>query len=159
MSKYYQAESAVVVGDVTLAEDVGIWHNATIRGDMAPILIGARTNIQDNSVLHVDTNLPLTIGQDVTIGHGAILHGCTIGDKAMVGMGSIVLNGAKIGKGALVAAGTLVLENTEVPDGAIIMGSPGKIRGEVTSDQTEGIQAGTDFYVEEARKSLPEMEV
>lgn len=155
MSKFYQAESAVVVGDVTLAEDVNIWHNATLRGDMAPITIGPRTNVQDNSVLHVDTDRPLTIGREVTVGHGAILHGCTIGDNVMVGMGSIILNGATIGDGALIAAGSLVLENAEIPAGAIVMGSPAKIRGDVADAQRQGIREGNEFYVDEGRRALP----
>ena len=108
MSKNYIAEGAVVKGNVQMGEDVSIWYNATVRGDSAEIKIGDRTNVQDNAVIHVDTHYPTTIGNGVTIGHGAIVHGCTVGDNTLIGMGAIVLNGASIGENCIIGAGTLV---------------------------------------------------
>ena len=113
MSKNYIAEGAVVKGNVQMGEDVSIWYNATVRGDSAEIKIGDRTNVQDNAVIHVDTHYPTTIGNGVTIGHGAIVHGCTVGDNTLIGMGAIVLNGASIGENCIIGAGALVTQNTK----------------------------------------------
>ena len=115
MSKNYIAEGAVVKGNVQMGEDVSIWYNATVRGDSAEIKIGDRTNVQDNAVIHVDTHYPTTIGNGVTIGHGAIVHGCTVGDNTLIGMGAIVLNGASIGENCIIGAGALVTQNTNIP--------------------------------------------
>ena len=122
------ADNAVVVGDVHLGEDVGIWFGVTIRGDDAAIHIGARSNVQDNSVVHVDVDAPLQMGEGVTVGHGVILHGVEVGDYCLIGMGSTVLGGARIGANCIIAAGALVPENAEIPDGSVVMGVPGKIR-------------------------------
>lgn len=121
------AESAAVVGRVHIGLDVSVWFGAVVRGDNEPIEIGNRTNIQDNCVLHTDPGCPLTIGSECTIGHTAILHGCTIGDSSMVGMGAIVMNGAKIGANCLVAAGALVSEGAVFPDGSLIVGTPARL--------------------------------
>lgn len=124
--RYYVAPGAHVIGKVTLGEDVGIWFGAVLRGDLEPIVLGARTNVQENAALHTEIGCPLIIGEDVTIGHSAIVHGCVIGDNTLIGMGAIVLNGAKIGANCLVGAGALVTERKEFPDGSLIVGAPAK---------------------------------
>ena len=116
---YYLAEGAIVKGDVTIGEDSGIWYHATVRGDTEKITIGSRTNIQDNAVLHVGAGHALTIGDDVTIGHSAIVHGCTVGNNTLIGMGAIILNGAVIGNNCIIGAGALVTQNMEIPDGSM----------------------------------------
>lgn len=124
---YYIAPGARLIGDVRLAEKSSIWFNAVLRGDNEPIIIGPGSNVQDNCVCHVDPGFPLTLGRDVTIGHSAVLHGCTIGDGSLIGMGAIVLNGARIGKGCLIGAKALITEGTEIPDYSMVLGAPGKI--------------------------------
>lgn len=121
------APGAHVMGRVTLAAGVGIWFGAVLRGDNEPIAVGEGTNIQENSVLHTDWGYPLTIGRDCTIGHKAMLHGCTIGDGTLIGMGATVLNGARIGKGCLIGACALITEGKEIPDGSLVMGAPGRV--------------------------------
>lgn len=145
----YVDPQAVVIGDVTLGEHSSVWPCAVIRGDVHFIRIGARTNVQDGSVLHVmRDHHPLILGDDVTIGHGVILHGCTIESRCLIGMGSIILNGAKIGAGSIVAAGTLVPEKTEVPPGSLFMGHPGKFRRALTATDLESIDRYAQRYVE-----------
>ena len=146
------ADSAQVIGKVELAEDASIWFGAVIRGDMETIRIGRRTNIQDASVLHTDVGKPLTIGDDVTVGHQVMLHGCTIGDGSLIGIGAVVLNGAKIGKGCLVGAGSLVTEGKEFPDGSMILGSPAKVVRQLTPEQLEGLRLSAQHYVSNARR-------
>lgn len=124
---FWVAPSATVVGDVTLGPDVGIWFGAVLRGDNEPITVGARTNIQEHAMIHADPGFPATIGADVTVGHRAIVHGCTIGDGSLIGMGAIILNGARIGRGCLIGAGALVTEGKEIPDGSLVVGSPAKV--------------------------------
>lgn len=121
------APDAHVIGKVTLAEGVGIWFGAVLRGDNEEIRIGAGSNVQDNAVLHTDWDFPLTVGIDCTIGHGAVLHGCTIGDGSLIGMRATVMNGARIGKGCLIGANTLVTEGKGIPDGSLVMGSPARV--------------------------------
>lgn len=121
------APGAHVIGKVSLSEGVGIWFGAVLRGDNEEIRIGRGSNVQDNSVLHTDWDFPLTVGEDCTIGHRALLHGCTIGDGTLVGMGAVVMNGAKIGGGCLIGANTLITEGKEIPDGSLVMGSPGRV--------------------------------
>jgi len=121
------APGAHVMGRIRLGSGVGIWFGAALRGDNEWITVGAATNIQENAVLHTDMGYPLTIGRDCTIGHKAMLHGCTIGDGTLIGMGATVLNGAKIGKGCLIGACALITEGKEIPDGSLVMGSPGKV--------------------------------
>src|ERR1700726_301145 len=147
-SVYIDAD-AVVIGDVSIGKQSSVWPCVVIRGDVNWIRIGARTNIQDGSVLHVmkDTH-PLELGDEVTIGHGAILHGCTIESRVLIGMGSVLLNGARIGAGSIVAAGTLVPEGTIVPPGSLFMGHPGKFRRALTNEDQASIQAYADRYVE-----------
>ena|SRR5450830_632300 len=146
------ADSAQVMGDVVLAEDASVWFGAVIRGDMDHIRIGKRTNIQDLSVLHADVGMPLTLGDDVTVGHQVMLHGCTIGDGSLIGIGAIVLNGAKIGKGCLMGAGSLVTEGKEFPDGSMIIGSPAKAVRQLTPEQLEGLLHSAEHYVGNARR-------
>lgn len=145
------ADGAVVLGDVTIEKDVSICYNAVIRGDANSISIGEGTNIQDLAVLHVDADASLAIGKNVTIGHGAILHGCTIKDQALIGMGAIVLNGAVIGKGSMIAAGALVLQNTVVPDGALYMGNPAKFRRMLTEEELTANLKNAANYIKESK--------
>ena len=145
------ADGAVVLGDLTIEKDVSIWYNAVIRGDANSISIGEGTNIQDLAVLHVDADASLAIGKNVTIGHGAILHGCTIKDQALIGMGAIVLNGAVIGKGSMIAAGALVLQNTVVPDGALYMGNPAKFRRMLTEEELTANLKNAANYIKESK--------
>jgi carbonic anhydrase/acetyltransferase-like protein (isoleucine patch superfamily) len=146
------AGSAEVMGDVVLGEDVSIWFGVVVRGDTAPIRIGAQTNIQDLSVLHADLGIPLTIGEGVTVGHKAMLHGCTIGDHSLIGIGAVVLNGAKIGKGSLVGAGALVTEGSEFPDGSVIFGTPAKAVRTLTPEQAQGLRLNAQHYVANAKR-------
>ncbi|TXT36679.1 MAG: Transferase hexapeptide protein [Comamonadaceae bacterium] len=146
------ADSAEVIGDVVLGNDVSIWFGVVVRGDTSAIRIGARTNIQDLSVLHSDVGIPLTIGAGVTVGHKAMLHGCTVGDDSLIGIGAVVLNGAKIGKGCLVGAGALVTEGKEFPDGSMIIGSPAKVVRQLTPEQLQGLRQSTEHYVANAQR-------
>ena len=146
------ADSAQVMGDVVLAEDASIWFGVVIRGDTETIRIGRGSNIQDLSVLHADHGMPLTVGEDVTVGHQVMLHGCTVGDGSLIGIGAVVLNGAKIGKGCLVGAGSLVTEGKEFPDGSMILGSPAKVVRQLTPEQLEGLRQSAKHYVDNARR-------
>jgi carbonic anhydrase/acetyltransferase-like protein (isoleucine patch superfamily) len=143
------AESAQVIGNVTLGDNVSIWPGVVIRGDMnVPITIGANSNIQDNSVLHADDGVPLTIGEGVTVGHLVMLHGCTIGDHSLIGIGAIVLNNAKIGKHCLVGASSLVTEGKEFADGSMILGSPAKAVKELPPEAQEKLKWSAGHYVD-----------
>lgn len=144
------APGAIVLGNVTVGEDVGIWYHATVRGDRAPIIIGKGSNIQDNCVVHVDEGYPVEIGENVTVGHGAIIHGSKIGDNSLIGMGAILLNGCVIGKNCIIGAGTLVTGNTVIPDNSLVLGNPGKIKRELTPEEIAGNLQNARFYVEEA---------
>jgi carbonic anhydrase/acetyltransferase-like protein (isoleucine patch superfamily) len=146
------ADSAQVMGDVELAEDASIWFGVVIRGDTETIRIGRGSNIQDLSVLHADHGMPLTVGEDVTVGHQVMLHGCTVGDGSLIGIGAVVLNGAKIGKGCLVGAGSLVTEGKEFPDGSMILGSPAKVVRQLTPEQLEGLRQSAKHYVDNAQR-------
>jgi carbonic anhydrase/acetyltransferase-like protein (isoleucine patch superfamily) len=141
------ADNAQVVGDVHMGADSSVWFSSVVRGDTATIRIGEGTNIQDGSVLHADVGIPLTIGKHVTVGHMVQLHGCTIGDESLIGIGAVVLNGAKIGKNCLVGAGSLVTEGKEFPDGSMILGSPAKVVRELTPEQVEGLRRSAQHYV------------
>jgi carbonic anhydrase/acetyltransferase-like protein (isoleucine patch superfamily) len=143
------ADSAQVIGNVTLGDNVSIWPGVVIRGDMnVPITIGANSNIQDNSVLHADDGVPLTIGEGVTVGHLVMLHGCTIDDHSLIGIGAIVLNNAKIGKHCLVGASSLVTEGKEFPDGSMILGSPAKAVKELPPEAQEKLEWSAGHYVD-----------
>lgn len=146
------ADNAQVMGSVHLAEDSSVWFGVVIRGDTETISVGRGSNIQDNSVLHADMGLPLTIGENVTVGHQVMLHGCTIGDGSLIGIQAVVLNGAKIGKNCLVGAGSLVTEGKEFPDGSMIFGSPAKAVRQLSPEQIEGLKMSAKHYVDNARR-------
>ena len=148
----FVAENAAVTGDVTLGKDSSVWFSAVIRGDGPHIEIGERSNIQDGCVLHADPGYPLMVGSRVTIGHGAILHGCTVGDGSMIGMGAIVLNGAKIGKNCIVGAGALVTGGKEFEDGMLILGSPAKAVRRLTPVEIASNLSSAKHYVEQAKE-------
>jgi carbonic anhydrase/acetyltransferase-like protein (isoleucine patch superfamily) len=148
----FVADNATVIGKVHLAEDTSVWFGVVVRGDTDHIRIGRGSNIQDNSVLHTDEGIELVIGEDVTVGHQCMLHGCTIGDGALIGIGAIVLNGARIGRGCVVGAGALVTEGKEFPDYAMILGSPAKAVKILTPEQAERFSHGAGHYVENGRR-------
>jgi carbonic anhydrase/acetyltransferase-like protein (isoleucine patch superfamily) len=141
-----------VMGNVVLAEDSSVWFGAVLRGDTETITVGKGSNIQDGSVLHADVGFPLTLGDNVTVGHQVMLHGCTIGDETLIGIGATVLNGAKIGKNCLVGARALVTEGKEFPDGSMIFGSPAKVVRSLTPEQIEGLRRSAQHYTENAER-------
>jgi len=145
--EYWIAPSAVVLGHVILKKNASIWFGAVLRGDNDPITVGENSNVQDGSVLHTDTGSPLTIGANVTVGHMVMLHGCTIGDNSLIGIGAIVLNGATIGKNCLIGAGALITENKVIPDNSMVLGSPGQVVREVSERQAQMLAAGAAHYV------------
>lgn len=152
VENYYVASSADVLGDIHMQENVSIWFRSVLRAEEAPITIGKGTNIQDACVVHTDEGFPVVIGEDVTVGHGAIIHGCQIGDNSLIGMGAIVLNGAKIGKNCVIGAGTLVTAGKDVPDGYMAFGNPMKIRRELTEDEIQGNRKSAAHYQKLAEK-------
>src|SRR5512137_910070 len=145
--RYFVAPGAHLIGRVALEEDANVWFNCVLRGDNEWITIGARTNIQDNSVLHTDMGYPLTIGANCTIGHNVILHGCTIGEGSLIGMGATILNGAKIGRNCLVGANALVTEGKEFPDNSLIVGAPAKAIRELGDDSRQKFLESATHYV------------
>lgn len=155
---YYKSEHCVVAGNVQLSDNVSIWHYAVVRGDEDRIMIGARTNVQDGAVLHVDEGWPLDIGAGVTIGHRAIVHGCTIADDVLVGMGAIIMNGAKIGAGSIIAAGAVVTGGAEIPPNSLVMGVPAKVHGAVRAEQRRQTLENAERYVQLAEQSLQRIE-
>ncbi len=156
-SSAFVAESADVIGHVVLAEGSSIWSHVAARGDNETIRIGERSNVQEGAVLHTDMGFPLTIGQDVTVGHQAMLHGCTVGDGALIGIQAVVLNGAVIGKNCLVAAGALVTEGKVFEDGMLIMGSPAKAVRPLTDADLMRMRLGTALYVQKASEYKTDM--
>lgn len=142
----FVAAGARIIGAVTLEEGASVWYNAVLRGDSDRISIGAGSNLQDNVSVHVDSAHPVVIGRDVSVGHNAVVHGCTIGDGSLIGMGSVVLSGAVIGDGCLVAAGAVVLEGTIVPAGSLVAGVPAKVRRELTADERAGLLRNAQIY-------------
>ncbi|MGE0769165.1 MAG: gamma carbonic anhydrase family protein [Hyphomicrobiaceae bacterium] len=148
---HWIAPSATVIGRVSLGSDVGVWFGATIRGDNEPIRIGRRTSIQENAVLHVDPGFPMEIGDECTIGHLAMLHGCTLGRGVLIGIGAIVLNGARIGDGAMIGAGALVPPGKEIPPNVVVMGTPGKVVRELTDAERAFNAFGVEDYVGKCR--------
>lgn len=153
----YIAEGAKIIGDVTIGEDSSVWYNAVIRGDSNSIVIGENTNVQDNAVLHTSHNHALQIGDNVTIGHGAIVHGCTVGNNVLIGMGAIILDGAVIEDNCIIGAGALVTQNKVVPEGSLALGNPAKVVRELTEEEKESILKNADEYSEEAHKCIQEM--
>ncbi len=148
----FKAANATVTGDVTLGRDIGIWFGAVLRADKDRIVVGDRSNIQDNCVIHTSKGFPVTLGTDVSVGHGAILHGCTIGSRVLVGMGAIVLNGVTVGDGSVIGAGSVVTEGMIVPERSVIVGVPGKIIKQATDTQQQHILNNAVSYVELARE-------
>lgn len=146
------APGAVVLGDVALGRDTSIWYNAVIRGDMAPISIGDETNIQDLCIVHVDEGVPCTIGHRVGVGHRAILHGCTVEDESLIGMGSILLNRVRVGSGSVVGAGALLTEGMDVPAGSLVLGIPARVVRPVDAALRARIQSTWRHYVHQARR-------
>mgnify|MGYP003218379566 CR=1 FL=1 len=141
------ARQSVVIGDVTIGRDSCVLHYAVIRGDDAPIVIGEESNVQENCTIHVSRNMPVHIGNNVTVGHNAVLHGCMIGDRTLIGMGAVVLDGARIGKDCIIGAGSLVTKNTVIPDGSLVMGSPAKIKRNLTWEEKLGNLENSKEYV------------
>ena len=149
---YWVADNAMVLGDIVLGDEVSIWFNAVLRGDTETITVGARSNIQDGSVLHTDPGMPLTIGKGVTVGHKVMLHGCTIGDNSLIGINAVVLDGAIIGKNCLIGANSLVPPGKEIPDGSLVMGSPGKVVRQLDEAAIAGLTKSADGYVDRYKR-------
>jgi carbonic anhydrase/acetyltransferase-like protein (isoleucine patch superfamily) len=142
------APNASVIGRVQVGPDSSIWYGAVVRADREKITIGARSNLQDGCVVHADPGFPTVIGDDVSVGHNATLHGCAIGDHVLVGMGATILNGATVGRGVLIAAGTLVLQGTDIPDGVLVAGAPGRVRRPLTDEERADIAQNATTYVD-----------
>ena len=146
------APSAVLVGDIVVGAEAGIWFGVVARGDIERVTIGARTNVQENCVLHTDSGYPLVIGDNCTIGHSAIVHGCSIGDNTLIGMGATVLNGARIGKNCLIGANALITEGKEIPDNSMVVGAPGKVIRQIDDEGVRALAASAERYVRNARR-------
>lgn len=147
----YISETAVIIGDVIIEKDANIWFGSVLRGDYSKIYIGEGTNIQENSVVHGDKDCEVRVGCGCTIGHGAIIHGCTIGENTLIGMGAIILNGAKIGNNSIVGAGSLVTQNKEYEDGVLILGNPAKVIRKLTDSEIEANRKSYEEYVNVSR--------
>lgn len=148
----FVASNATLIGDVQVGHEAGVFYGAVMRGDRSPIKLGARSNLQDNVTVHSDPGHPCVIGEYVSVGHGAVVHGCTLQDRVLVGMNATVLNGAVVGSDSLIAAGTVVLEGTQVPPGSLVAGVPGKVRRELTDDERAAVRGNAKHYVELARE-------
>jgi carbonic anhydrase/acetyltransferase-like protein (isoleucine patch superfamily) len=146
------APNATVIGDVTLEKNTSIWFNATLRGDIENIQIGEGSNVQDGSVLHTDPGYPLKIGKNVTVGHLVMLHGCTIGDNSLIGIGAVILNNVKIGKNCIIGAKSLITENKEIPDNSLVVGSPGRIIRKVTDEEVKAVMKNAMRYQDNWKK-------
>jgi carbonic anhydrase/acetyltransferase-like protein (isoleucine patch superfamily) len=151
-NEHYIAPNATVIGSVILEARSSIWFNAVLRGDNEPIVVGEGSNIQDGSILHTDPGCPLTIGKGVTVGHMVMLHGCTIGDNSLIGIKSVILNRARIGRNCIIGANTLLTEGKEIPDNSLVMGSPGRVVGELTREQVQELRLSAEHYVENMRR-------
>ena len=154
---HFIAPNAAVIGNVTLHENVSIWFGCVLRADVEPIEVGAGSNIQDCTVMHADPGFPMIVGENVTVGHSAMLHGCTIGDGSLIGINAVVLNGAKIGKSCLIGANALVTEGMEIPDGSLVLGSPAKIRSTLSPEQQMAIKGNAEHYVANAKRFCEEL--
>jgi carbonic anhydrase/acetyltransferase-like protein (isoleucine patch superfamily) len=146
------ARGAIILGDVDLGKDVSVWYNAVIRGDTDKISIGAETNIQDLTMIHADPGIPCVVGNRVTVGHRVILHGCTIEDDCLIGMGAIVLNKVRVGRGSVIGAGAVLLEGTDVPPGSVVVGIPGRVVRQVDAAMLDRLEHGWRHYVDQARR-------
>lgn len=154
--KVYIAPDADVTGDVVIGEKSSIWYHAVVRAEDAPVTIGCESNVQDGCIVHTDAGFPVEIGNRVTIGHGAIIHGCSIGDGSLIGMGSILLNGAKIGKHCMIGAGALIPQGMEVPDGCLAFGSPARVRRPLREEELSELEADADTYIRYAKEHFEE---
>ena len=148
----FVADNATLIGNVILEACASVWFGAVLRGDNEPITIGAGSNVQDGVVMHTDPGFPLTLGANVTVGHMAMLHGCTVGENSLVGINAVVLNGARIGRNCLIGAGALVPEGREIPDGSLVIGSPGKVKRELSSEEIAGLARSAEGYVAKAAR-------
>jgi len=146
------AQNATLIGKVIIKKDANIWFNVVLRGDIEPIIIGERSNVQDGSVFHTDPGCPLIVGKNVTIGHMVMLHGCTIDDETLIGIGSTILNKTKIGKNCIIGANTLITENKVIPDRSLVVGSPGKVIRQVTAKEIEEIKVNAEHYVDNYKR-------
>ncbi len=149
---FWIAPTAVVIGEVKLAKDASIWFNSVLRADNEPIHIGEGSNVQDGAIIHTDPGFPCSVGKMVTVGHMAMLHGCTIGDGSLIGIGSVVLNGAKIGKNCIIGSKALVTEGMEVPDGSMVLGIPGKVKKTLNEEEQSAVSIGAEHYIENYKK-------
>ena len=149
---FWIAPNASVIGDVNLERDASIWFNAILRADNEPITIGEGSNVQDGAIIHTDPGYACSIGKKVTVGHMAMLHGCSIGDGSLIGIGSVVLNGAKIGKNCIIGSKALVTEGMDVPDGSMVLGIPGKIKKTLTEEEQSVVPLGADHYIDNYKK-------
>jgi carbonic anhydrase/acetyltransferase-like protein (isoleucine patch superfamily) len=147
-SNVFVAPNATVIGDVALGDRVGVWFGAVVRGDRDRIVIGADSNVQDNCVVHCSPGSPVAIGREVSVGHGAILHGCTVGDRVLVGMGAVVLNRAVVGEDSMIGAGAVVTEGAQIPPGSVVLGVPGRVVKQATDEQRAHIRQNAATYVE-----------
>lgn len=155
----WSAPTATLIGKVRLEEGASVWFNAVLRGDNELILIGKNSNVQDGAVMHTDMGYPLTLGTGVTIGHNAMLHGCTVGDYSLIGINAVILNGATIGKHCIIGANALIGEGKVIPDGSLVMGSPGKVVRDLTDDQKKLLEASAAHYVKNGQRYAADLEV
>ena len=149
---FWIAPGATVIGEVILSKDASIWFNAVLRADNEPIYIGEGSNVQDGAIIHTDPGMPCRVGKMVTVGHMAMLHGCTVGDGSLIGIGSVVLNGAKIGKNCIIGSKALVTEGMEVPDGSMVLGIPGKVKKTLNEEEQRIVSIGAEHYIENYKK-------
>lgn len=152
----YIAPTATLIGDVTIEDGASVWFGAVLRGDVAPIVLGKRSNIQDGTVIHGEAGCPVTIGEDVTVGHSAIIHACTVADRVLVGMGAVLLSRCKIGEDTIIGARALVTEEVEIPAGSLALGSPARVKRMVTAEERERIRESAGHYIEYSRQYLLE---
>ncbi|WP_341708884.1 gamma carbonic anhydrase family protein [Halopseudomonas sp.] len=153
------AENAAVIGKVKLEAGANVWFGAVIRGDVEQITVGEHSNVQDGAVMHADSGMPLTLGKGITVGHNAMLHGCTVGDYSLIGINAVVLNGAKIGKHCIIGANSLIPEGKEIPDGSLVMGSPGKVVKTLNDQQKKMLELSAAHYVQNAKRFRDELKV
>ena len=157
--EYWIAPSATVLGNVILKRNASVWFGAVLRGDNDPIVVGENTNIQDGAVLHTDDGVQLTLGAGCTVGHLAMLHGCTVGDNSLIGIGAVVLNGAQIGRNCLIGARALITEGKVIPDNSLVVGAPGRVQRELTEEEIQGLRRSARHYVENWKRFAAEMRV
>jgi carbonic anhydrase/acetyltransferase-like protein (isoleucine patch superfamily) len=155
--RWWAAPTAALIGRVELRTDASVWWGAVLRGDNEPIVVGERSNVQENAVLHTDMGFPLILGAEVTVGHQAMLHGCTVGDGSLIGIGAVVLNGAVIGRECLIGAKALVPEGRAIPDGSLVLGAPGRVVRELAAEERQRLRAGALHYVETWRRYAREL--